>query len=64
MQTIYGENSDEEHLYFLEVMEKCFQIEVNSKTNIFSSAFMEHVAKKFSDLSKLENLDAQIFYYT
>lgn len=48
----------------LELQKFCFTIEINQKTNIMGPRMIEHMTKKFGDLSKVENIDAQIFYYT
>ena len=48
--------------FLLELLEKTYQIEMNNKINLFSETFIQLISAKFADTSKIENLDAQIFY--
>lgn len=61
---MFGEVSDEEHLYMLALNEQFFDIEFSTKVNSYGQMFLEFITKKFGNLSKTEHLDCQIFYYT
>lgn len=41
-----------------------FPVVIDQSTQIVDGSFIEHVQVKYQDLSKLENLDTQIFYFT
>lgn len=61
---LHGEGTDLVHYYLLQTMQYMLQTEISRQGNIFGPMFIEHVEKKFSDISKVENLEAQIYYYT
>ena len=64
LMSIYGELSDELHFFWLAIRKESFLILLEQKSSFLDAPFMEHVQRKFQDLSKVENLDAQIFYQT
>ena len=58
-----GEGSDEEHRFWTELRKELLLVfKVAESSSLFEEPFMKHIAAKFKDLSKLENIDAQIFY--
>lgn len=58
----YGEHSDEEHFFRLCLRRDIFLIEHWTGANMGQEDFQQFVAEKFRDTTKVENLDAQIFY--
>lgn len=64
MHKLFGATSDETHSLWLALLELSYPHCVKQQINLFSQEFLQHVQNKFSDTTKAENLDAQIYYYT
>ena len=65
MKDLFGETSDELHIFYVKLQATIFRHETTTMySNLLRNMFVEHFCKKFDDTSKIENLDAQIFYYT
>ena len=64
MELKFGASSDALHYFYLESIDSLAQQSFAQGQNFFGQNFIEHVQQKFSDTSRVENLEAQIHYYT
>lgn len=51
------------HFFMLHLREKLSLRYYNLRVNPFGDEFLTHMSKRYLDMSKLENIDAQIYFY-